>query len=114
MKSFVTILLLFFTLNSAFAQTKSATVTPVSNDTKILSFYPNPAVSFINFNYDKNYDNTHNLQIFNFMGRKILDIKNTTSKMRISLQDFYRGIYIYQLRDKNGKIIESGKFQVVK
>jgi hypothetical protein len=48
------------------------------------------------------------------MGRKVLDIKNTPSRIRVSLQDFYRGMYIYQLRDKSGQIIESGKFQVVK
>ena len=28
--------------------------------------------------------------------------------------DFYRGIYIFQLKDKNGKVVDSGKFQVSK
>ncbi len=42
------------------------------------------------------------------------DIKVTDQKITISLTDYYRGLYIFQLRDKQGNIIESGKFQVVK
>jgi hypothetical protein len=48
------------------------------------------------------------------MGKKIIEIKNTPSRINLNLVDFYRGIYIYQLRDKNGIIMETGKFQVVK
>lgn len=114
MKSIITILALFFTLSGVTAQTKTQPILTSNAETRILNFYPNPAVTFINFDYSKTFDNSHNLQIFNFMGRKVLDIKNTSAKMRIPLQDFYRGMYIYQLRDRNGKIIESGKFQVVK
>jgi len=32
----------------------------------------------------------------------------------VNLTDFTRGIYIFQLKDQNGKVIESGKFQVNK
>jgi hypothetical protein len=32
----------------------------------------------------------------------------------INLSDFPRGVYVYQLRDKTGRIVESGKFQVSK
>src|SRR5690606_14149058 len=81
---------------------------------KTLKFFPNPATSFINFDFVKNYDKGYNLQIYNFMGKKVYDINNAPSQIRISLQDFYRGIYIYQLRNKNGQIIDSGKFQVLK
>jgi hypothetical protein len=48
------------------------------------------------------------------MGKKIIEIKNTPSRINLNLVDFFRGIYIYQLRDKNGNIMETGKFQVVK
>jgi len=48
------------------------------------------------------------------MGKKVYELKNMPSRININLEDFYRGIYIYQLRNKNGNIIESGKFQVVK
>ena len=34
------------------------------------------------------------------------------SKITINLSDFNRGVYIYHVVDPNGKILESGKFQV--
>lgn len=81
---------------------------------KMMKFYPNPASSVINFDYMKGYDKTYSLQIFNFMGKRVYELKNTPSRMTIPLNDFFRGIYIFQLRDKNGSIVESGKFQVTK
>lgn len=81
---------------------------------RIIKFYPNPASSFINFDFLRSYDVNYTLFIFNFMGKKIIEIKNTPSRINLNLVDFYRGVYIYQLRDKNGIIMETGKFQVVK
>ena len=48
------------------------------------------------------------------MGKKVFEVIKMLPRTILFLEDFYRGIYIYQLRDKGGKIIESGKFQVVK
>lgn len=81
---------------------------------RIIKFYPNPASAFINFDFLRSYDVNYTLFIFNFMGKKIIEIKNTPSRINLNLVDFYRGVYIYQLRDKNGIIMETGKFQVVK
>ncbi len=84
---------------------------PVS---KIIRFYPNPATSIINFEFQKSTEKDLNFQIFNFLGKKVYEITNLTNKTTVNLSDFYRGVYIFQLRDKSGKIIESGKFQVSK
>jgi hypothetical protein len=81
---------------------------------KIIKFYPNPAVSNINFEFQKGYDKSFSFQVYNFIGKKVLDYKSVAQKLNIPLTEFYRGVYIYQLRDKTGKIIESGKFQVIK
>ncbi len=48
------------------------------------------------------------------MGRKVLELNSPSQTTNLSLNDFYRGVYIFRLSDKNGNIIESGKFQVVK
>jgi hypothetical protein len=48
------------------------------------------------------------------MGKKVYEIKKTPVRITINLEDFYRGVYIFQLRDSNGNIVQSGKFQVVK
>ena len=81
---------------------------------KFMKFFPNPAVSDINFEFQKGYDKQISFEIYNFIGKKVFSLKVVTPKINISLTDFYRGVYIYQLRDKTGKIIESGKFQVIK
>ena len=43
-----------------------------------------------------------------------MDLKPAEEKITVPLTDFYRGVYIFQLRDAKGNIVESGKFQVVK
>ena len=48
------------------------------------------------------------------MGKKMYDVKKTPNRITINLEDFFRGIYIFQVRNNNGTIIQSGKFQVVK
>jgi hypothetical protein len=86
-----------------------------ADSAKITHFYPNPATSYINFTFDKTVDKTYTLQVYNFIGRKMNDIRITDSKLTINLDDnYFRGLYVYQLRDQSGRIIESGKFQVSK
>ena len=82
---------------------------------KIVKCYPNPATSVINFEFQKTADKNAVLQIYSFSGKKMADISASLGKVSIALDnEYYRGIYVFQLRDKNGKIIETGKFQVVK
>jgi hypothetical protein len=81
---------------------------------KILKFYPNPATTFINFDFQKSYDKSYSLRIYNFLGKKVFELANISLTNQVNLSDFTRGVYIFQLRDRNGKIIESGKFQVSK
>ena len=82
---------------------------------KIVKCYPNPAVSVINFEFATDIDKNYVLQIYSFTGKKMTEISLSTNKITVTLNnDYYRGIYIYHLQDKSGRIIESGKFQVVR
>jgi hypothetical protein len=109
-KRFLFILLFSLPCCAAFAQGRSAN-TPGG---ELLKYYPNPAISFINFEFQKSHSNTHTLQVFNFMGKKVLEVKNTPARMNLGLESLYRGIYVFQLRDVGGNILQSGKFQVVR
>jgi hypothetical protein len=80
----------------------------------IVRFYPNPATTFVNFDMQGNYDKGYSVQVFNFLGRKMFEATNINQSTRLNLTDFNRGVYIYQLRDRSGKVVESGKFQVSK
>jgi len=105
------ILLLLYALPSTGQETKEPERNP---HTRIVKFYPNPATTIINFDFQKDYDKNYSFQIFNFLGKKVFEINSVNLKTIVNLSDFYRGIYIFQLRDKNQRIVDSGKFQVVK
>jgi hypothetical protein len=112
-KNFYILLFTVLFSSSGFAQNKG-TATPADGAVKFMRFYPNPAITVINFEFQKGFDKYFTFQVFNFIGKKVVDLKTVTPKINIPLTDYNRGVYIYQLRDRNGKIIDSGKFQVVK
>lgn len=106
-------LLVLLAVGSSFATDTDITSNIVN--TKIARVYPNPATSYIIFEFDKSVDRSYSLHIFAFIGKKMSEIRLTENKVTIPLDDNYlRGLYIYQLQDQTGKIIESGKFQVIK
>ncbi len=111
-KIYLIILLLAGFYFSAEAQAKQ--VPDGGLPVKYLKYYPNPASSNINFEFLGKYETTYTISIFNFIGRKIYESKNIPSRLNVELTDFFRGVYVYQLRNRNGEIVESGKFQVVK
>ncbi len=87
---------------------------PQSNKVEIIKCYPNPASSFVNFEFDKNIDKSYTLQVYSFVGKKMVETPVSNNKITVTLNDFNRGLYVYQLRDKSGQTVMAGKFQVVK
>src|SRR5688572_23960299 len=81
---------------------------------RIVKFYPNPATSIINFDFQKSADKNYNFQIFSLTGKKMYEVNKVDQKTTVNLGDFYRGIYVFQLKDQFGKLVDSGKFQVTK
>lgn len=80
---------------------------------KVVNLYPNPASSQINFEIQHNNDRVYEIIIYNFLGKKFDELK-ISGKVTLSLDKYYSGIYIYQLLDMQGTVIESGKFNVIK
>ena len=82
---------------------------------KVIRFYPNPATTIINFEFDKSVESTTLIAIYSFYGKKMSEQRLSSNKVSFTLDDNYtRGLYIFQLRDQAGRLIESGKFQVNK
>lgn len=113
MKIFYMLIFMLLTSLVGFSQS-GGSVTALQASSRILKFYPNPATSLINFDFQNGYEKNCNFQIYSFVGKKVYELSNVTPKTIVNLTDFYRGIYIFQLRDRNGKVIDSGKFQVSK
>ena len=99
------------TSTQAFSQAKGPMPDPES---KVIKFYPNPAISYITFEVAKESSKAYSLQIFNFLGRKVKDVTDISSKTVVQLNELVRGIYIFQLRDPNGRVTDSGTFQINK
>ena len=81
---------------------------------RFIRFYPNPATTFINIEFQRAQLRNTSFQVFNFLGKKVVELQDLNGKTRIDLTGYSRGIYIYLLKDRNGKVIESGKFQIEK
>ncbi|HLO38346.1 MAG TPA: T9SS type A sorting domain-containing protein [Lacibacter sp.] len=114
MKRIFTILACILLITTATAQTDRTPAGNAENVVKVVRFYPNPASSFINFEFKETRLADFSFKVFNFIGKKVLEINNLTPRTVVNLNDYFRGVYIFQLTDRNGKVVESGKFQVVK
>ncbi|MFN5134910.1 MAG: T9SS type A sorting domain-containing protein [Chitinophagaceae bacterium] len=102
---------ILLTVVAASAQVSRSQNQPV----KVVRFYPNPATSFINFEFQTQSGlSNYRFKIYNFIGKKIAEFNNITPRTVVNLTDYFRGVYIYQLTDRNGQVLETGKFQVVK
>jgi len=107
------ILLSIILLTSTQAKSQARGPLPES-DHKVIKFYPNPAVSYITFELIKEPNKTYTLQIFSFLGRKVKDVTDVADKKTVNLSDLTRGLYTFQLKDEDGRVTDSGIFQVNK
>lgn len=115
MRKFLLITSVFLLATVAQSQTEFRPGLTESTQSGILRFYPNPATTVINFDFQKAYDKGYSLQIYNaVLGRKMYEQSNIAEKITVDLSNFTRGVYVYQLFDKTGKLVETGKFQVSK
>jgi hypothetical protein len=107
-------ILTFILLIAIQSQGQSSRTSPSSEvQDRIVRLYPNPATTYITFDLQKNYRSGLTITVYNgVLGKKVFESANAPSKLNIDLSDFNRGVYIYHVIDPNGRIIESGKFQV--
>lgn len=108
------LIITFIVSLSVFPKAQSISTASASTAGSILRFFPNPAVTFVTFDFQKTYESGYSIEVFNFLGKRVYEAKNLATRTTINLNDYNRGLYIYYLRDRNGKMVESGKFQVSK
>jgi hypothetical protein len=106
--------ILLFTIiaaNSLFAQ-KSPMPIGEGEDKTTVRFYPNPAVNFITFEMKKPVEPGTAIHVFSFLGRQIAQVPVNAQRVTVNVSDYFRGVYVFQLRAPSGRIIETNKFQV--
>lgn len=105
-------IILLITLN---AKSQNRITVSLDQGAKLIKFYPNPAITQITFDFQSNTNKNYSFRIYNFIGKKVFELTSiTVPKTTIDLTDFFRGVYIFQVKDANGRIAESGRFQVAK
>ncbi|MCZ2460253.1 MAG: T9SS type A sorting domain-containing protein [Chitinophagales bacterium] len=112
-KNLLILAIILFSTTYSRAQAPSTTSLP-EGPAVVLKTYPNPATSYITFDFQKVFDKGYIIQVYNFLGKKMYESQDLTEKTTLNLSDYSRGVYIYHLLDRNGKVINSGKFQVSK
>lgn len=85
----------------------------MSEQVKRTTIYPNPARYFVHIQF-KQASPPASLVIYNFLGKKQIEINQPGTHVYLDLTNFNRGVYIFQFRNNNGQVIDSGKFQVEK
>lgn len=80
----------------------------------IVKCYPNPATSYIIFTFERAVPANSRLIIYSFTGRKMTETPISNDRIQVQLDSYFRGLYLYQVVQKNGEIIDNGKFQVLK
>ena len=83
-----------------------------SSEVKNIRFFPNPASTTINFEFKAQVEKGTILQVFNFLGRQVLTIPVSGSRVSVNVTDLIKGVYIFQVKTSNGRILETNKFQV--
>jgi Secretion system C-terminal sorting domain len=91
---------------------ESRNLNPDQNGKVVVKTYPNPATSYIVFDFQKNYQKGLTIVVYNFLGKKMYETQNISERTTLNVNDFNRGVYIYHLADQSGKLIDTGKFQV--
>jgi hypothetical protein len=108
------ILLSIILLSTTQAKSQGRGPMPETDRKIVKKFYPNPAVSYIIFEIDKEPNQTYTLQIFSFLGKLVKNIPDIVDHYTVNLGDLYRGLYTFQLKDQSGHVTDSGIFQLNK
>ena len=88
-----------------------------SPGTASISAFPNPAVDWVRFDCTNLPQEDYTLKIFNIIGKVVwkenYQLAGTRS-IRVELDNFKKGTYLYSLSDKKGHIVGTKRLVVLK
>jgi hypothetical protein len=114
LKYFVAISICFLSSFGYLYAQKPPIVATNPDQTALVRFYPNPAVNLITFEIKEPVQRGTNILVYSFLGRQVASIPVNTQRITVGLNNYFRGIYVFQVKSPSGKILETNKFQVNK
>jgi hypothetical protein len=108
------ILLSIILLTSTQAKSQARGPLPEPEHKVVKKFYPNPAISYIVFELDREPNQAYTLQIFSFLGKLVKNVSEIQDRQQVNLGELTRGLYTFQLKDQSGRVTDSGIFQINK
>ena len=85
---------------------------PTNKEPTNIKIYPNPANDFMMIETDVN--SIGSIQIYNAIGKLMETITISSKQEKISLDKFSNGLYLLNIIDMSGKIIDTKKLNIIK
>lgn len=111
MKHFSLIVVFLMMIMASFSQ-KSLPQGSAAKEKSNVRFFPNPASTTITFEFNDLVEKGFSLHVYSFLGRQVLIVPVTGQRISVNVLDLIKGIYVFQVRDINGRIVATNKFQV--
>lgn len=106
------ILLIFTNLegNQIYYTSENLSVSDLNQLEKNIKIYPNPVEDWLKINGILNEN--INLEIFDLSGKKLINSKSSilNNTLEINVSQLHKGLYVIQIKDKNGQVIFNNKF----
>lgn len=77
-----------------------------------IELYPRPADKYLYLHLDKPQLGEMQLSLFNTAGQLVKESHTQDAETRVPVSDLSEGIYLYQLRQANGRLMSSGKIMI--
>lgn len=101
----------FDTISVEFIDCDTSMVSITNNISLGFSVFPNPVKDYLFISSLENDNQQYSYQIFDSLGRFFIEETSSKSDVKISVQDFKRGIYFLHIEKNN--MIESHKFLIM-
>jgi hypothetical protein len=84
-------------------------INELSDNSKTL-VYPNPCTTQITFKY--NTESAKHISVFDITGRQVTETTMENGSVSLNTSAYAKGIYLFQVNDKSGNMLDRGKFLV--
>jgi|GEM_PF-6391841 len=85
------------------------TTTPFESSATIIKVYPNPSSDIFNFEIPLSHPLPLVLNLYDVLGNKLQEVIVTEQNIHLRNESLINGVYFYQFKDLNEKLIQRGK-----